>query len=129
MGAVLASYIVGKAAEILQDAAGVRWPESDCLEWLNAGLRQIVALRPEAYVINESVQMAAGTKQTLPTGGLTFVDMTRNMGTDGETPGRTVRFIDRALIDAQNPNWHADSASAKIIHYTFGKSDPDRYYV
>lgn len=129
MGTILASAIIADAAEILQDLANVRWPQLKLLAWISAGEREVVILKPSAYTLNTTVQLVAGTKQTIPAGGVLFQDMTRNMGADGATPGRVPRFIKREVIDAENPNWHTDRASATIQHFTYEARDPDHYYV
>ena len=128
MGTILASSIISNASGILHDETNVRWTAAQMLEWLNAGMREIVVLKPEAYVKNESVKMAAGTKQALPAGGFTFIDINRNMGANGTTPGRVPRFIEKKVIDAENPNWHKDAAKAEILHYTFDERDPSHFY-
>lgn len=129
MGTILASAIINGAAEILQDENNVRWTRAKLLAWLMAGMREIVVLRPSAYVVNGNATLVAGTKQTLPAGGILFMDMNRNMGVNGTTPGRVPRFIEKKIIDAENPNWHADKPSATVLHFTYDARDPTHYYV
>lgn len=129
MGTILASAIVADAAELLQDRANVRWTKPQLLNWLNAGMREVVIGSPNAYVTNVAVKLVAGTKQTLPNGGILLMDVIRNMGTTGAVPGRVPRYIERKLIDTQNPNWHADSANATVQHYVYDDRDQDHFYV
>lgn len=129
MGTILASAIIADASVTLQDASNTRWTAAQMLNWLNAGQREIVIMTPEAYVENVAVQLAAGTKQSLPSGGLLLLEMARNMGTDGATPGRVPRLVDRNVIDAQNPKWHTDNASAVVMEYVYDKRDKGRFYV
>lgn len=126
---ILASTIIAQVSEILQDEDNTRWLAENLLDWLNAGIRDAVTLKPSAYVRNESMPLVAGTKQSIPSGGITFMDVTRNMGADGATPGRVPRFIEKKIIDAENPNWHTDPASATVMHYTFDERDPKHFYV
>ena len=129
MGTILASQIIADAAEILQDTGNVRWTALKLLNWISAGEREIVLLRPNANTVNEVVTLAAGTKQSLPAGGVLFLDMLRNMGTDGATPGRVPRFVKREDIDAENPDWHIDTASAKVQHFIYDDRDQTHFYV
>jgi len=126
---ITAQNIVDRAAIIVQDETGTRWPESELLDWLNDGQREIVLLKPDANAQNEALQLDSGTKQSIPTDGLSLIDIVRNMGTDGDTPGRAVRFIQRSVLDDQLPNWHAETQKTEIQHYMFDDRDPERFYV
>jgi len=97
MGTVTAGTIISKAATQLIDISGVRWTRAELLGWLNDGLRQIVVMQPNASATRSAVQLAAGTRQTLPSGGWMLLSVYRNMGTTGTTPGRAVRISSREL--------------------------------
>jgi hypothetical protein len=129
MGTILASAIIAKASGILQDASNIRWTAAKMLEYLNDGIRDTVIANPTAYVINGNLDLVAGTKQTLPAGTILLIDITRNMGAGGTTPGRVPRFIDRKEIDAEHPNWHTDTASATVKHWIYDNRDKGTYYV
>lgn len=129
MGTILASEIIAEAAEILHDESNVRHKATTMLRWLNAGQRDLVIMKPAANTKNIVVPLSAGTKQSLPVGGLLLLDMTRNMGANGSTPGRVPRFIERALIDRENRNWHRDAPNAEVLHYVYDDKDPLNYYV
>lgn len=129
MGTVTAGAIIDKAASQLIDIAGVRWTRAELLKWLNDGLRQIVLMQPTATNTPVAVQLTAGTRQLLPTGGWLLLGIYRNMGTTGTTPGRAVRVISRELIDGFNPNWHTATASAVTQNYIYDLQDQTAYYV
>ena len=129
MGTITAKAVIEKAQIILQDATGIRWPDStELLGWLNDGQREVLILKPNAYVKNEAMSLAAGTKQSIPTNGIQLIDLTRNLGTDGNTPGRAIRIVMREILDAQNPDWHTDTPSQVTKHYTFTPLDPKHFY-
>lgn len=128
MGTIIASTIIDKAQTILQDTTGIRWPDDELLGWLNDGQREIVIYKPNASVKNQSVALAAGTKQTIPADGVQLIDIPRNMG-NGSTPGRSIRITMREVLDAQVPNWHALAQTTEIKHYTYTPLDPKTYYV
>jgi hypothetical protein len=129
MGTVTAGAIITKAATQLIDIPGVRWTRAELLGWLNDGLRQIVLMQPNATNTPVVVQLVAGTRQTLPTGGWMLLNIYRNMGTNGSTPGRAVRIISRELLDAFNPDWHSATASAITKNYIYDLQDQTAYYV
>ncbi len=130
MGTILASEVIGKVQIVLQDTTGVRWPDStELLGWLNDGQREVLIYKPNAHVHNESMPLSAGTKQSLPDGAIQLVDVVRNMGADGNTPGRAIRIVTREILDAQNPDWHTMTPAAVTKHYTYSPFDPKRFYV
>lgn len=127
---MLASVILTRAVDIIQDATNVRWPEAELLRWLSDGQREVVIHKPEANVTNTSLQLAAGnTKQSLPAAGLQLIDVVRNLGSNGTTPGRAVRLVAREVLDAQRPDWHTEAGASAVKHFVFDARDPRTFYV
>jgi hypothetical protein len=125
---MLASDIINRARTVLNDADGVRWLDAELLNWINDGQRVIALVRPDASVSNTSLALAAGTKQTIPNDGLRLLDVMRNVGADG-SGGRSVRHVDRDILDTQNPSWHTDSGQVTIKNYVYDNRDPKTFYV
>lgn len=120
---------IERAQIVLNDNAPayVRWPKDEMLKWLNDGAAEIVLNRPAAGAITEVVQLAAGTLQTLPAGGIELLDVTRNF-TDATTAGRSITPTKRALLDDLAPDWHTLTKKNAVKHFTFDELTPDRFY-
>ena len=131
MATITGTSIITKAATLIQDTTGIRWPRDELVEWLNDGQREVVLLKPEAAITNASIKLSSNqTKQTIPANGITLIDITRNMGTDGVTAGNAIRIVSREVMDAQTPSWHSDTNSLGIVlHYMFDTRDPKTFYV
>lgn len=131
MATIQVNNLVARAATLIQDTTSVRWPTSELIDWLNDGQREIVLLKPQASVKNVSFALTANaTKQSLPGDGIMLIDVTRNMGAGGSTPGDAIRVVSREVLDAQHPSWHADANSeGKVRHYMFDPRDPRNFYV
>lgn len=129
MGTTVASEIIGRASTILLDATNTRWSQPELLDWLNVGQRAIVQIRPDASAVTQAVQLAAGTKQTIPAGAVRIMRVRRNMGANGTTPGRAIRSVEFEVLDAQNPGWHTDDAAQVVRHVLFDPADPRVFYV
>ena len=131
MATIQVNSLVSRAATLIQDATNVRWPTNELIDWLNDGQREIVLIKPQASVKNESVSLTTGsTKQSIPASGVQLIDVTRNMGSAGNTPGDSIRVVSREVLDAQRPSWHSDvNADGKIKHYMFDPRDPKTFYV
>lgn len=140
--AISSSRIVSEVQSILGDATGDYWTPQDLLSYLNDALLAIVTLRPDTNLIPATVLLKKGTRQQLPDGssnfldeygetlpqGIIFVDAVLNMGQDGLTPGSTIRFIDRELMDTLNPNWHAADPRMDVQYVVFDTKTPKLYY-
>jgi len=135
MGTLYGSSVVDEARYLLQDltVGGTRWLDAEMVLWFNAAQREVVTYKPDAVVTTESVTLAvSSTKQDLysiGTRALHLISISRNMGADGTTPGKAVRLVDMEVMNAQNPNWHTDTAATAVKHYMFDKKNPTIFYV
>lgn len=127
MGTILASELIVQASEIAEDQSNVTWTETQILGWLNEAQKIIASLRADASVTLGVVLLVSGTKQSIV--GRRLMDVVRNMGSDGITPGKAVRLVERGIKDDFNPDWHADATSMEIKEYIYDVRVPDEYYV
>jgi len=122
--------IVDRAETILQDTTNVRWPSAELVDWLNAGQVEVVLLKPNSHVTHAAVVLVISeTKQSIPSAGIQLIDVVRNMGTGGSTPGDAIRLIDRKLLDEQVPDWHSATGSAVVKHFMFDPRNPRNFFV
>lgn len=130
MGILTAQNLIDRVNDTLQDTTNVRWPTAELLRYLNDGQREVVLLRPDSSVTTQAIQLAANeTKQALPSTGIRLLDVTRNMGATGYTPGGAVRLISREVLDTQVPTWHSDTGQTAVKHYMFDPRSPKQFYV
>lgn len=125
--ALTAQAVLTRAGDTLQDVTNVRWPVDELLRYLNDARREIAIVRPDIYAVVTPVVLAAGTKQALPADGSRFIDAVRVINA-GDTPGRAVRIVERELLDAQRPDWHAE-APAATKHFMFDERSPKVFFV
>ena len=131
MPTITGTSLITRAATLIQDATAVRWPRLELLDWLNDGQREVVLLKPEASVVSESMPLTPNsTKQTLPAASIALIDVVRNLGATGSTPGKAIQICSRDVLDAQRPNWHSDPNPTGVIeHYLFDPRNPKIFYV
>lgn len=129
MGSILASAIINKAATLLFDANNVKWARTELLGWLNDAQRSIVSMIPEANSTQTVLQMVSGSRQALPSGSWMLLDVVRNMGSAGTTPGRAIARVDRTTLDESNPTWQSDTATASVSVYIYSMRDRMNFYV
>lgn len=140
---VYASTMFDEIDDILLDASKTRWPDAEKLIYLNAGQRQAVIFKPDSYTVSDAYKLAAGTKQDVPDGTSSFTNasgdtlpaciqlirLVRNMGTNGLVAGTSIPPIGADMLDAYNPDWHTDTATAAVKNYVFSDDDPKHFYV
>ena len=130
MATILGSEILDRAGIILQDTTNIRWPSDELLDWLNDGQREIVLRKPDAYTKSLAIVLTASeTKQSIPSDGIQLIDIVRNMGTGGSTPGRAITRTERYILDSQRPDWNTETGSATVKHYMFDERNPKYFYV
>ncbi len=120
-----AQSIIRRVVETLQDNTSIRWPVSELVRYLNDAQREVILYRPDAAVTNATVPLAAGSRQSLPSGGTKLVEVVRNSaGTK-----RAVRMVNREILDAQLPGWHAQTGVTEVLHYMYDPREPRVFYV
>ena len=136
-GTLTGANLLARVKDILQDTTSVRWPEAELLRYINDAQREIVNYRPESSATTSNVQLVTGTKQSLPSGGLRLIKVTRNMSdaSGGATGKRAIRIVNADILNTQEPDWNdptvsGDAAHGSIIkHYIFDEDDPRNFYV
>jgi len=109
---------------------GTRWDDNTMLGYINRAQNMVANLRPDVSTEVDVVKLEAGkTRQTVPATARLLVAVSRNMGVDGETPGRPVTDVSQDDLNAANTTWHNDTASAVIYHFTYDEKTPEYYYV
>jgi hypothetical protein len=117
------------AAELYADIDYDRIERPTWIKYLNAGIRALILVRPDAGAVTESVQLVAGIKQTIPAAALRLLDIHRNMGTDGSTAGKIITPSKRAHIDYANLLWPVDEGETYVENFSYDAATPLIYYV
>ena len=103
---------------------------ADWIRYFNSAVRSLVLVRPDAAPKTVPVELATGTtKQSLPTEAFRLIDIPRNMGSDGSTPGKIITPINREILDLTNQTWHQDTVATYIDHFTYDITNPRTFYV
>lgn len=117
----MSTYTVGSMVDVVEkkavDENNDDFSKAELINLYNLSLRFIVSLVPRAYTIQSSQKLAAGTLQSLPYDGLRLVNVLRNMGTDGETPGASILEASLAAMNRLVPNWSTETAAATVDQF------------
>lgn len=145
---VLVKEVLRRVAVLLQDASPQfqRWTEREQVDWLNDAQVAITKFLPAACSRIDAIKLKPGTRQSIetiagvdckpgdgstpgqPIYGTQVLDVIRNMGADGATPGRAIRAVDRDILDSQSPDWHT-VAKPYVSSYMYDPRMPRYFYV
>ena len=129
MALITAQQIVDRAAQTLYDETNIQWSTDELLRHLSDAQRAAVLHLPEINPVASVVPLIAGTRQMIPADGFKLIDVVRNMGEDGQTPGRAIRMIDRSALDHTNEEWHVVTESQPVKHFAYDTRDRRGFYV
>lgn len=126
--AIPVSDVLVRIDAMLNDEDRSRWPADERIRYMNDALGAIITRKPGAFATRTVHSLSAGTAQSLPAGGVLLLDVVRNLGADGVTPGAPVRRTDRQLLDDTDPTWHTGKQKPAIKHFTFDDRAPTVFY-
>lgn len=131
----------------LQDIAPQfsRWTEIELVNYANYGQLAIAKYLPQAGSRVDSIRLQPGTRQDLTkvltaniipgdgsaaadTNGIALLDLVRNTGANGSTPGRVISIVDRDTLDSNDPDWHTRVGTA-VREYVYDKELPKVFWV
>lgn len=145
---VLVRSVLHRASVLLQDYAPQyqRHPEIEMVDWLNDAQVAIAKFMPSACSRVDTIKLKPGTRQSIetiafadckpgdgstpaaPINGTQVLDVIRNMGSDGVTAGKSIRVVERKMLDTQNRDWHT-AAATSINSFVYNPETPRYFYV
>ena len=111
----------------LNDPNATTWPDSVLLIALNEALRALVLARPDASSKIETVTLASGSRQFIPSDGVSLLRVVRNINSD-ESVGPAVRLVQQEDMDSMSPNWHT-TQGFMVKEYMFDARLPKHFYI
>lgn len=129
MANLLVSAVITRAARLLYDQTNVRWTVDELVEYAGDAEQQIVLVRPDLNAVNAAIQLAAGTKQSIPDDGVRFLRAIRNRGSTGNQLGNAIRSTYMEALDSEIRDWHSRTTTNDVQHYMADNRDPKTFYI
>lgn len=121
--------ILRRVSTVLNDDQHVRWGVPELLDWINDAGAEIVIRRPAARAERRVIKLVDGAYQTIPDDARTLLDIRRNMGFDGQTPGMPIQRCERHLIDDTTPGWYQSKKSESVRHFMYDERAPKEFFI
>ena len=119
-------------SEQLQDEFGINWPPSKMVPYLNLFLLETINLKPEAYPVEETINLVAGHKQALGTTDIDLLDSLYNVTVSGTTEtiiAPTLTIVKKKAMDYALPGWPAYPEAALVNFIVKDDDNPKTFYV
>jgi hypothetical protein len=126
------------------DASNRRWDDTEMLDYVNAGQRQIVMLVPEANIIESQETIAAdsGPRQTIPADGIKFIAVNSGYDATNAIRGPQLRYVEFDALNGMFPTWGYTQVEQPRVpnfgdlytevlfeHYAHDPRDPKAYWL
>lgn len=130
MADITIKHLLDQALELLQDGVDRdQFDYPDLVNWYNFGQRLLCAYLPDANAVVDVMKLAPGTRQSLPARSLGLINIYRNMGTDGLTPGVAITATSILALSMFDANWSTVAQVEAALNYMQDPADKTIFYV
>lgn len=119
--------IIDKVRILINDVDAEHWTNAELVGWLSDAQQEIATYKPDTATVSEPVPLKAGSRQTLPAGGISLTDVTHNVTAEGA--GEAIRRVNRLFLDTMRPGWQSQAKKETIKAFCFDDRDPRSFYV
>lgn len=121
---ITGSELLDDIGSLLFDDSNEVWDDDLKTSFINEAIGLIVLFRPDATAVTETLTLTADTpKQSIPSTGVRFLDLIRNID------GRPIRKIRREELNDCIPSWATTETSTAIEHFMFDEENPETFWV
>lgn len=122
--------VIRRVRQILQDPDGIRWDDTELLDWFNDGRREAAVLDPREFAKRLPVALQYGTLQKLPAEAYRLLRVERNNAA-GSTRS-TIYPVDLRVLAAVHSGWDNPDVypyDRDVINYAVDPDEPDTFHV
>lgn len=114
--------LITRIKKRLNDEGTTFYDPDEILADLSAAEREIATFKPEAATVTGSINLVAGSRQTLPATAIGGLSLIRNLGVDGSVAGAAIRKVTLDTLSSLFPEWPSLPVSASVRFFV---PDPD----
>lgn len=125
---MIVSDITDQAEAIYNDTDNDRVSVATWITFLNDATKQLILVRPDSNTLTAAVKLTSGTKQALPSAALRLIDITRNMGVSGISPGSPIMPVEKEALKWAVSSFHTDTPENEVENYYYDTKNPKVFY-
>lgn len=127
----ISEYIAFARRRVFDTRDTKRFDDAYYLDGLNQAIAVLYEMRPELFSVPSVRQLMAGSLQDISSWSpqSKILNLTRNMGTDGVTPGDVVYPTTVELMNSSDPQWYQSAAATEVVHWMPAPDSPHEFYV
>lgn len=107
----------------LHDVDQEVWTDDTLFKYVTEAQNAVILLGVDANIKNAEFTLLQDAMQTIPEGGVRFIDILRNVA------GGPVRKIEKKVMDDVLPGWMIEETTAGIEHFMFEEEKPTIFWI
>lgn len=120
---IFSDIITNDIEKQLNDTGQILWTNNILFKYVTEAQNAIILLGADANITQVDFTLLQDAMQTIPDGGVRFLDILRNIG------GGPVRKIGKKVMDEVLPGWMIEETAAGIEHYMIEEERPTIFWV
>ncbi len=120
---IFSDIITDDIEQQLNDTDQVVWTEDTLFKYVTEAQNAIILLGVDAHIKTEDFTLGQDAMQTIPDGGVRFIDVPRNVA------GGPVRKIEKKVMDDVLPSWMLEETTTGIEHFMFEEERPTAFWI
>jgi hypothetical protein len=129
---VTVADVLGRVRGAIHDetAGAYRWSDAKLVGYLADGAMELVNWRPDAATVREALQLTVSEAlhDILPDDAIALLDVTRNMGADGATPGAAIIPAALEEMGRVDRSWLSSTPDTTILNWLQNPAEPTKFY-
>lgn len=107
----------------LTDPDQIIWTDAILFKVITEAQNACILVGADANIVTEDFTLAQAARQTLPSGGVRFVDVEGNVG------GGSVTRVSKRVMDEVWPDWTTEESATAIKHFLYDEEQPAAFWV
>lgn len=120
---IFSDIITDDIEKQLNDTGQTLWTNETLFKYVTEAQNAIILLGVDANIVQAEFPLLQDAMQTIPEGGVRFIDILRNVA------GGPVRKIEKKVMDDVLPDWMIEQTETGIEHFMFEEERPTVFWV
>lgn len=125
---MLAQPVIDLINSITNDSGNITYQLPEVILSINDAQRMVCIYRPDACSSTGVFSLSFSSIQTLSSPARRLLGVTKNMGSDGATPGQYINKTTETELNLFDPSWNTETGQV-VLGYAYDEARPDEFIV